>query len=101
MSEDENKCPVTGRTDVIDDCYIEIQFGYGSDKDMWTYNFNTVHDIVGKAELETIQSLMVEGKSVDDFGVDTLAEGLKEHKKEWESLTDEQKLQKKKEWGYI
>ena len=33
------KCPVTNREDFIDDCYIEVSFGYGSDKDMWTYNF--------------------------------------------------------------
>ena len=75
------KCPVTNREDFIDDCYIEIQFGYGSDKDMWTYNFGAVHDIVGKKVLEAIQSLMPEGKSVEDFGEDTLA-GCKEKTQE-------------------
>ena len=69
----DNKCPVTDRDDVIDDCYIEISFGYGSDKDMWRYNFDAVHDIVGKKVLELIQSLMNGDKSVEDFGIDTLA----------------------------
>ena len=69
-----NKCPITNRDDVIDDCYITIEFGYGSDKDMMTYNFHTVHDVVGKKVLETIQSLMPKGKSVEDFGTDTMDE---------------------------
>ena len=65
-------CPVTERTDVIDDCYITIEFGYGSDKDLMTYKFGgdngAVHDSVGKKVLEAIQSMMPEGKSVEDFG---------------------------------
>ena len=93
------KCPVTNREDFIDDCYIEIQFGYGSDKDMWTYNFGAVHDIVGKKVLETIQSLMPKGKSVEDFGEDTLAGCAEIAQEEWDNLTDEEREQKKKEWG--
>ena len=96
-----SKCPVTDREDFIDDCYIEIQFGYGSDKDMWTYNFGAVHDIVGKKVLETIQALMPEGRSVEDFGEDTLAEGIEKSNKEWLGYTDEEKKKKKKEWGWI
>lgn len=69
-------CPVTGRDDMIDDCYITIEFGYGSDKDMWTYNLGPVHDSVGKKVLDAIQSMMKEGEDVDKFGKDTLAEGL-------------------------
>ena len=65
-------CPVTGRDDMIDDCYITVEFGYGSDKDMWTYNLGPVHDSVGKKVLDTIQSMMKEGESVDKFGRDTL-----------------------------
>ena len=95
------KCPVTNREDFIDDCYIEIQFGYGSDKDMWTYNFGAVHDIVGKKVLETIQSLMPEGKSVEDFGEDTLAGCKEKTQEEWDNYTDEEREQKKKEWGII
>ena len=66
------KCPVTDREDVIDDCYITIEFGYGSDKDLMTYKFGgdngAVHDSVGKKVLEAIQSVMPDGKSVEDFG---------------------------------
>lgn len=73
----EDGCPVTGREDMIDDCYVEIQFGFGSDKDMWTYKFGPVHDMVGKTVLSSIQSLMDAAKppitkSVEDFGEDTL-----------------------------
>ncbi|MBL69518.1 MAG: hypothetical protein CMO74_13920 [Verrucomicrobiales bacterium] len=91
------KCPVTDRTDVIDDCYITIEFGYGSDKDMMTYNFNTVHDSVGKVVLEAIQSMMPKGRSVDDFGRDTIAENFDEHW--WDKLSDEQRADYKKQWG--
>ena len=91
------KCPVTGRADVIDDCYITVEFGYGSDKDMMTYHFNTVHDSGGKKVLEAIQSIMEEGKSVEDFGRDTLAEHFDE--KWWEKLTPEARAQYKKDWG--
>ena len=97
------RCPVTGRSDLIDDCYIEIQFGYGSDRDMWTYNFGPVHDMVGKSVLELIQSFMdsadppVKSK-VDDFGVDTLAEGLREQQDEFSAYTPEEIAQQQKEW---
>jgi len=99
------KCPVTDKEDMIDDCYIEIQFGYGSDKDMWTYKFGdergAVHDIVGKKVLETIQSLMPEGKSVEDFGKDTLAEGQKQWEAEWKAMTKEERDKFRTEWGII
>jgi hypothetical protein len=91
------KCPVTDRDDVIDDCYITIEFGYGSDKDMMTYHFNTVHDSVGKKVLEAIQSMLPKGKSVEEFGRDTLAEHFDE--KWWEKLSEEERVQYKKDWG--
>ena len=72
-------CPVTGRDDMIDDCHITIEFGYGSDKDMWTYHFNTIHDSVGKKVLEAIQSMMPEDRSVESFGTDTMAECFDEN----------------------
>ena len=97
--EDSERCPVTDREDMIDDCYIEIQFGYGSDKDMWTYNFGAVHDIVGKKVLEAIQSLMPEGRSVEDFGVDTLAGCAEAAQEEWDNYTDEERKRKRIEWG--
>ena len=74
------KCPVTNREDVVDDCYITIEFGFGSDKDLWTYRFNTIHDSVGKKVLEAIQSMMPEGKSVEDFGENVMEEYFT---KEW------------------
>ena len=106
MSEEIEKCPVTGRSDMIDDCYIEIQFGYGSDKDMWTYNFGPVHDMVGKAVLDLIQSFMDTAsppiaKSVDEFGEDMLAECAKKSEEEWNAMTSEERRLKKIEWGII
>jgi len=103
---DNLKCPVTGRDDLIDDCYIEIQFGYGSDKDMWTYKFGPVHDMVGKGILDLIQSYMDTAKppvarSVDEFGVDTLAECAEKSNAEWDAMTDEERRQMKIKWGII
>ena len=64
------KCPVTDREDMIDDCYIKVEFGYGSDLDLTTYRFGPVHDEVGKKVLEAIQSLMPTGRSVETVGED-------------------------------
>ncbi len=66
-------CPITNK-DVLDDCHIVIEFGYGSDKDMTTYKFSPVHDEVGKKVVTYIQSLMPKGNSVEDFGIDVLDE---------------------------
>ena len=85
------KCPITNK-DMIDDCHITIEFGYGSDKDMTTYTFSPVHDEVGKNILKLIQSRLPEGKSVEDFGRDVLAETFDPN---WRP-TDEQR----KEWGF-
>lgn len=93
---DDFVCPVTNRKDVIDDCYITIEFGYGSDKDMMTYNLNKVHDSVGKRVLECIQSMMAEG-SVEDFGRDTMAEHFDENW--WEKLSKEEREDYRKQWG--
>ena len=94
---DDFVCPVTEREDVIDDCYITIEFGYGSDKDMMTYHFNKVHDSVGKKVLEAIQSMMTKDRSVEDFGRDTMAECFDENW--WEKLSPEEQAQYKKDWG--
>tara|TARA_B110001454_G_C12556419_1_gene365749 strand:+ start:108 stop:392 length:285 start_codon:yes stop_codon:yes gene_type:complete len=91
------KCPVTDREDVVDDCYITIEFGYGSDKDMWTYNFNTVHDSVGKKVLEAIQSMMPKDRSTESFGRDTLAEHFDENW--WEKLSEEEREKYRRDWG--
>ena len=34
-------CPITNK-DVLDDCHIILEFGYGSDLDMTTYAFSPV-----------------------------------------------------------
>jgi hypothetical protein len=60
-------CPITNK-DVLDDCHIILEFGYGSDLDMTTYAFSPVHEEVGKKVLAYIQSLMPKNHSVEDFG---------------------------------
>jgi len=101
MNDETYKCPVTNRGDMIDDCYIEIQFGYGSDKDMWTYTFGdkngAVHDSVGKKVLEAIQSLMPEGESVESFGKDTIAEHFDENW--WDKLSKDERAKYRRDWG--
>ena len=98
----EPRCPITGRDDMIDDCHITIEFGYGSDKDLTTYTFSPVHDEVGKKVLELIQSLMPCG-SVEEFGEDVMDEyfGAKTHCdwEWWDKLSPEEKAKKRKEWG--
>lgn len=66
-------CPITNK-DVLDDCHIVIEFGYGSDKDMTTYKFSPVHDEVGKKVVAYIQSLMPKGHSVEEFGRNVMDE---------------------------
>lgn len=66
-------CPITNK-DVLDDCHIVIEFGYGSDKDMTTYKFSPVHDEVGKKVVAYIQSLMPKGHSVEEFGRNVIDE---------------------------
>jgi hypothetical protein len=81
------RCPITNE-EVLDDCHITIEFGYGSDLDCMTYKFSPVHDSVGKKVLKTIDS-MIKGsceehpilgvqiknrQSVEDFGKDVMNE---------------------------
>lgn len=105
------KCAVTNRDDVIDDCHIKIEFGYGSDKDMTTYTFSPVHDEVGKKVLNYIDSLIEQEyedhpilgvsrekkRSVEDFGRDVLEENFNENW--WEELSQEEKIKYRAEWG--
>jgi len=97
----EPRCPITGRDDMIDDCHITIEFGYGSDKDLTTYTFSPVHDEVGKRVLALIQMMMPCG-SVEEFGEDVMDEYFGAGNlswEEWNELSDEEKANKKKEWG--
>lgn len=71
-------CPITNK-DVLDDCHIVIEFGYGSDKDMTTYKFSPVHDEVGKKVVAYIQSLMPKGHSAEEFGRNVMDELFEEN----------------------
>ena len=83
--EDLNQtCPITNK-DVLDDCHVVIEFGYGSDLDMTTYTFSTIHDEVGKKIVAYIQSLMPKGHSVEEFSTNVMEDLFN---KEW---TDEDK----------
>ena len=77
MDMDSNRCVVTDSEDVIDDCYIEIQFGYGSPRDLETYNFGAVKHEIGEDILKYIVSRMAEDKKLEDF------------KKKWTSPNEE------------
>jgi hypothetical protein len=65
-------CPVTGK-EILDDCHITIEFGYGSDKDCTTYTFSPVADEVGKKVLESIGSMLKTG-NIEEFGQDVMDE---------------------------
>ena len=67
------KCLITNEH-VIDDCHIRIEFGYGSDLDLTTYEFSAVSDQVGKAALQAIQQLMTGNQSVEQFSRDVTEE---------------------------
>ena len=64
-------CPITNK-EVIDDCHITIEFGYGSDLDMTTYSFSPVHDEVGKKVIKYIESLMPKGHAVQEFATNVM-----------------------------
>ena len=71
------KCPITNKEDVIDDCHITIEFGYGSDKDLTTYTFSPVHEEVGKKVLAYIQSISEKGVDIENFARDVIDETFK------------------------
>lgn len=71
------KCAITGVPGVLDDCHVTIEFGYGSDKDLTTYNFGPVSDETGKQILEYIQSLMPAHKNVEQHARDVTDEIFK------------------------
>lgn len=83
--EIDSVCPITNKQ-VIDDCHIKIEFGYGSDLDMTTYSFSPVHDEVGKKVLDYIQSLMPKGHSIDEFGNNMMDEDF-----DWDEWSEEDK----------
>ena len=63
------KCVVTNEP-VIDDCSIRIDFGYGSNRDLQSFEFNTVSDELGEEILQLIASKLPKGKKLNEFRVD-------------------------------
>jgi hypothetical protein len=101
------KCPITNREDMIDDCHITIEFGYGSKKDCMTYTFSPVHDEVGQKVLELIESMIQKSHGsckkpcVEDFGRDVMEELFSPEnwgERKWGEGDDPSKDQKG-EWG--
>lgn len=51
----------------IDDCGVEIDFGYGSNRDLQAYKFSNVSDEVGERILKFINEQFTNGKDISDF----------------------------------
>lgn len=62
-------CIFTGE-DVIDDCYVRIDYGYGANKDGLLYEFGPVSEQVGDELLELLQ-LKLKSGSITDYRKDT------------------------------
>jgi hypothetical protein len=69
-----NDCAITGKTGVVDDCSVTIEFGYGSDRDFMKYTFTPVHHDTGVRILNYIQTLMPSGNKVKFHGKNTLTD---------------------------
>ena len=87
MDMDSNRCAVTNSEDVIDDCYIKVEFGYGSPRDLETYNFGPVKHEIGEDILDYITFCMSEGKTLEDFK-QKWQKAPAEHNKEWDLPTN-------------
>ena len=66
-----HKCAFTDNG-MIDDCVIELYFGYGSNRDLQSFVFKNVSDGVGEKVLKFLNDLFVNGKTIRDFGHDSL-----------------------------
>ena len=51
----------------IDDCGVQIDFGYGSNRDLQAFEFNNVSDEVGERILKFINEQSTNGKDISDF----------------------------------
>ena len=69
--ESTHKCAFTDNG-MIDDCGIEIHFGYGSNRDLQSFVFKNVSDGIGEKVLKFLNDLFVNGKTIRDFGHDSL-----------------------------
>ena len=66
------KCVVTQKS-VIDDCSIRIEFGYGSNRDLQTFEFNPISDELGEEILQFIKSKLNTSKRLEDLNKDDLS----------------------------
>lgn len=62
-------CIFTGQN-VIDDCYIKIDYGYGANKDGSLYEFGPVSEQIGDEILDSLQHKLKSG-DVSDYRKDT------------------------------
>ena len=74
-SENDNelthKCAFTD-VGMIDDCGIEVYFGYGSNRDLQSFTFKNVSDGMGEKVLKFLNDSFVNGKTIRDYGHDSL-----------------------------
>ena len=66
-----HKCAFTDNG-MIDDCGIEIYFGYGSNRDLQSFTFKNVSDGIGEKVLKFLNDSFVNGKTIRDYGHDSL-----------------------------
>ena len=57
---------------MIDDCGIEVHFGYGSNRDLQSFTFKNVSDGMGEKVLKFLNDSFVNGKTIRDYGHDSL-----------------------------
>ena len=69
--ETTHKCDFTN-VGMIDDCGIDIYFGYGSNRDLQSFSFKNVSDGVGETVLKFLNDSFVNGKTIRDYGHDSL-----------------------------
>ncbi len=69
--ETTHKCDFTD-AGMIDDCGIDIYFGYGSNRDLQSFSFKNVSDGVGEKVLKFLNESFVNGKTIRDYGHDSL-----------------------------
>ena len=66
-----HKCAFTDNG-MIDDCGIELHFGYGSNRDLQSFTFKNVSDGMGEKVLKFLNDSFVNGKTIRDYGHDSL-----------------------------
>ena len=69
--ETTHKCDFTD-AGMIDDCGIDIYFGYGSNRDLQSFAFKNVSDGMGEKVLKFLNDSFVNGKTIRDYGHDSL-----------------------------